>query len=59
MIDAFDGFFKKLGEYGYTGDFTVEATALAKDGTVDFDMINGCFRKIRELKKQIKLLGLQ
>lgn len=46
----FDAFFKKLGEYGYKGDFTVEATALAKDGTVDFDMLNGCFRKIRELK---------
>ena len=36
----------------YTGDFTVESTAFAKDGTVDFDMLNGCFHKIRELKKR-------
>lgn len=44
----FDFFFGKLREYGYRGDFTVESTALAKDGTVDFDMLNGCFDKIRE-----------
>nr|MCR4588374.1 sugar phosphate isomerase/epimerase [Lachnospiraceae bacterium] len=48
----FDGFFKKLGKYGYMDDFTVESTALAKDGTVDFDMLNVCFHKIRELKKR-------
>lgn len=47
----FDAFFRKLGEYGYTGDFTVESTALAEDGTVDFDMLNGCFQKIRELRE--------
>ena len=34
------------------GDFTVESTALAKDGSIDFDMLNGCFNKIRELKEQ-------
>lgn len=45
----FDTFFGKLGKYGYRGDFTVESTALAKDGTVDFAMLNGCFDKIREL----------
>ncbi len=48
----FEGFFTKLGEYGYSGDFTVESTALAKDGTVDFDMLNECFRKIGEFKKR-------
>lgn len=48
----FEGFFSKLGEYGYPGDFTVESTALAKDGTVDFDMLNECFRKIGEFKKR-------
>ena len=48
----FEGFFSKLGEYGYSGDFTVESTALAKDGTVDFDMLNECFRKIGEFKKR-------
>ena len=46
----FEAFFKKLGEYGYEGDYTVESTALKKDATVDFDMLNGCFDKIRELK---------
>jgi sugar phosphate isomerase/epimerase len=49
----FDSFFRKRGEFGYTGDFTVEATAYAKDGTVDFDMLNGCFEKIRELRKYL------
>ena len=48
----FEGFFTKLGEYGYSGDVTVESTALAKDGTVDFDMLNECFRKIGEFKKR-------
>ena len=48
----FASFFAKLGEYGYRGDFTVESTALAKDGSIDFDMLNGCFNKIRELKEQ-------
>jgi len=52
----FDSFFKKMGEYGYTGDYTVESTALAKDGTVDFDMLNECFRKIRELQQSNKQL---
>lgn len=53
----FDSFFRKLGEFGYTGDFTVEATAYAKDGTVDFDMLNGCFEKIRELRKYFCSFG--
>ena len=48
----FASFFAKLGEYGYRGDFTVESTALAKDGSIDYDMLNGCFIKIRELKEQ-------
>lgn len=51
----FDGFFKRLGEYGYMGDFTVESTALAKDGTVDFDMLNGCFHKIDEFKNRWRI----
>lgn len=46
----FDSFFKKLGEYGYTGDFTVESTALNKAGEVDFNMLNGCFEKLKTLR---------
>ncbi len=37
------------------GDFTVESTALAKDGTVDFDMLNGCFHKIDEFKNRWRI----
>ena len=46
----FEAFFEKLGEYGYTGDYTVESTALAKTGEVDIDMLNDCFTKIRALR---------
>lgn len=48
----FDAFFSKLGEYGYYGDYTVESTALAKDGSVDFDMLNQCFDKIDGLRNK-------
>lgn len=44
----FDAFFGKLSQYGYKGDYTVEATAIAKNGEVDFDMLNRCFTKLRE-----------
>ncbi len=43
----FDSFFDRLAEYGYSGDCTVEATAVDKDGQVDFSMLNGCFNDIR------------
>lgn len=44
----FDSFFRKLFEYGYHGDYTVETTALDDNGNVDVDVLNGCFDKIRE-----------
>lgn len=46
----FDSFFEKLAIYGYKGDYTVESTALAGDGEVDFEMLNDCFDKIRKIK---------
>ena len=47
----FDAFFRKLSESEYKGDYTVESTALGKDGRVDIDMLNGCFGRIREYIK--------
>lgn len=44
----FDSFFGNLKKRGYSGDYTVEATALRPDGSVDIDMLNGCFEKIRD-----------
>ena len=44
----FEGFFLQLGRYGYDGDSTVEATAFDKTGTVDLEMLNECFKRIRE-----------
>lgn len=46
----FEAFFGKLGQYGYCGDYTVESTALAKNGEVDFDMLNHCFEALRKLR---------
>ena len=43
----FDAFFEGIFAYGYDGDFTVETTALAADGTIDFAMLNECFERIR------------
>lgn len=44
----FDRFFEFVKKTGYTGTFTVEATAFGKDGIVDTDMLNRCFDRIRE-----------
>lgn len=46
----FDAFFAKLSEYGYDGDFTVEATAMRPGNIVDFDMLNTCFNNLRTLR---------
>lgn len=48
----FDLFFDRLAEYGYSGDCTVEATAVDRDGQVDFSMLNGCFNDIRDFLKK-------
>jgi len=47
----FDGFFEKVSHFGYTGDFTVEATGFSKEsgGAVDCDMLNKCFDDLRAL----------
>ncbi len=43
----FDGFFGFVRRVGYSGDFTVEATAVRPDGSVDIDKLNGDFLKIK------------
>ena len=45
----FDMFLSRLMSYGYTGDCTVEATAVNENGGVDFYMLNDCFKRIRNL----------
>ena len=47
----FESFFNALKGYNYTGDYTIEATAFnwARD-TVDLDMLNSCFDKLRALR---------
>lgn len=49
----FETFFDKLGKYGYTGDFTIEATAVSRTGEVDFNMLNDCFSKLRVLRERL------
>lgn len=38
----FDRFFAFVRENGYDGTFTVEATAVGQDGSVDLSMLNNC-----------------
>lgn len=46
----FTTFFEKTATYGYSGDYTVEATAFCKEtGEVNIEMLNTCFDRIREL----------
>ena len=42
----FDRFFDHVKRSGYTGDFTVEATAFDQTGAVDMEMLNGQFERI-------------
>lgn len=44
----FERFFEFIKQNKYRGDYTVEATAFLPDGTVNYDMLNKCFRDIRE-----------
>lgn len=44
----FDAFFQYIHRTGYDGSFTVEATAFDADGSVDVEMLNRCFKRIRE-----------
>lgn len=43
----FDSLFRFIEKKNYKGDYTVEATALKRDGSVDIAMLNGCFDRIR------------
>lgn len=43
----FDGFFAFIRKTGYSGDFTVEATSVNNDGSVDIDKLNSDFLKIK------------
>lgn len=45
----FDSFMKKFRTKDYHGDYTMEATAFGKDGTVDFNMLNRNFASLRRL----------
>ena len=45
----FDKFFSFIHKIQYQGSYTVEATAMRMDGTVDVDMLNRCFDKIRAM----------
>lgn len=50
-IDAgnidFKPFFDLIRRIGYEGTMTVESTAVRPDGSVDVDMLNGCYDTIR------------
>ncbi len=48
----FNRFFQFIRENGYDDTFTVEATAFHKDGQVDTEMLNGCFRAIRKFLEE-------
>lgn len=45
----FVSFFDRIRRFHYSGDYTVESTGFRPDGSVDFEMLNRCFRKIREM----------
>ena len=47
----FDTFFEKMLGYDYNGDYTVETTAIDRNGNVDTAVLNACFEKIREYIK--------
>ena len=45
----FEKFFSFIRETEYRGDFTLEATGFDKTGTVNFEMLNDQFAKVRKL----------
>ena len=49
----FTSFFDFIKRTGYAGDFTTEGNAVRSDGTVDVDMLNEQFKKIREYTKGV------
>lgn len=45
--DWIDRFFEFIHKIGYKGTFTLEATALDRNGVIDIDMLNKQFEFIR------------
>ena len=45
--DWIDRFFEFIHKIGYNGTFTLEATALDRNGVIDIDMLNKQFEFIR------------
>lgn len=43
----FNKFFAFTNQIQYHGEYTVEATAFSDDGSIDFDMLNNCFKYIK------------
>ncbi len=50
----FAGFFARLGDYGYGGDFTVEATAFDESGRLGLERLNRAFAAVRELSAGLR-----
>ena len=48
----FERFFQFLDKIQYNGDYTVEATAFSDEGNVDFEMLNQCFKFIKNKVKR-------
>ena len=46
--DWIDRFFEFIHKIGYKGTFTLEATALDRNGVIDIDMLNKRFKFIRK-----------
>ena len=48
----FDAVFEGLKKVGYSGDFTVEASAFLADGSLDLDGLNKSLERVRELAER-------
>ncbi len=49
---VFEQFFQFLDKIQYNGNYTVEATAFSDEGNVDFEMLNQCFKFIKNKVKR-------
>lgn len=49
---VFERFFQFLDKIQYNGNYTVEATAFSDEGNVDFEMLNQCFKFIKNKVKR-------
>ncbi|MCI8957172.1 MAG: sugar phosphate isomerase/epimerase [Eubacterium sp.] len=48
----FDKFFAFINQIQYHGEYTVEATAFSDNGNIDYDMLNNCFKYIKNKIKK-------